>query len=112
MNVRLLLCGVISVLLALASANRLRSQDPAPAAQPHDQFLAGTITALSDTSITVTRTVMGKDSTIRTFAITPTTEIKGKPKMDWRVTVRFVSEENGDRAVRIIVRGPPQPKKQ
>ena len=59
MNVRLLLCGVISVFLALASADRLRSQDPAPAAQAHDQLMAGTITALSDTSITVTRTVMG-----------------------------------------------------
>jgi|SRR3984885_371932 hypothetical protein len=112
MNVRLLLCGVISVFLALASADRLHSQDPAPAAQAHDQLMAGTITALSDTSITVTRTVMGRDSTIRTFAITPATEIKGKPKMDWRVTVRFVAEGNGDRAVRITVRGPPQPKKQ
>jgi hypothetical protein len=112
MNVRLLSCGVISVFLALFSANHLLSQDPPSAAQPHDQLMAGTITALSDTSITVTRTVMGRDSTIRTFAITPATEIKGKPKMDWRVTVRFVSEENGDRAVRITVRGPPQPKKQ
>ena len=112
MKVHLLTCGVISVFLALASAGHLQSQDPAPAAQPHDQFLAGTITALSETSITVTRTVMGKDSTIRTFAITPSTEIKGKPKLDWRVTVRFVSGEGGDRAVRIIVRGPPQPKKQ
>jgi hypothetical protein len=112
MDVRLLLCGVISVFLALASADCLRSQDAATAVQPHDQFLTGTITALSATSITVTRIVMGKESTVRTFAITPATEIKGKPKMDWRVTVRFVSEENGDRAVRIIVRGPPQPKKQ
>ena len=43
---------------------------------------------------------MGKDSTIRTFAITSATEIKGKPKLDWRVTVRFVTEESGDRAVR------------
>jgi len=100
------------VLLAFASANRLHGQDPAPATPPHDQFLAGTITALSATSITVTRTVMGKESTVRTFAITSATEIKGKPKVDWRVTVRFVSEEGGDRAVRIIVRGPPQPKKQ
>jgi len=112
MDVRFLLCGVISVFLALSSANHLLSQDPAPAVQPHDQLMAGTITALSATSITVTRTVMGRDSTIRTFAITPATEIKGKPKMDWRVTVRFVAEANGDRAVRIIVRGPPQPKKQ
>jgi hypothetical protein len=106
------LCGVISVFLALASAHPSSSEDPAPAVQPHDQLMAGTITALTDTSITVTRTVMGRDSTIRTFAITPATEIKGKPKMDWRVTVRFVTEANGDRAVRIIVRGPPQPKRQ
>lgn len=111
MYVRLLLCGAISVFLALVSPHRLLSQDPAPATQPHDQFLAGTITALTATSITVTRVVMGKESTVRTFAITSSTEIKGKPKVDWRVTVRYVSDENGERAVRIIVRGPPPPKK-
>ena len=111
MNVRLLSCLAISVLLASASSNPLRSQDPAPAVQPHDQFFSGIVTALTETSVTVTRTVLGKESTVRTFIITPETHIEGKPKTKSRVTVRFVPDENGDRAVRIIVRGAPQPKK-
>ena len=98
--------------LAFANSNPVWSQDHAAAAQPQDQFFAGIITALSATSITVTRTVLGKESTARTFAITPETHVVGKPKLKSRVTVRFVSDETGDRAVRIIVRGSPQPKKQ
>ncbi|MFN7995710.1 MAG: hypothetical protein U0Q18_19020 [Bryobacteraceae bacterium] len=109
---RLLWCGALSVFLALAGLNNLRSQDPVPAVQPQDQFFAGTITALNETSITVTRTVLGKESTVRSFSITPETHIEGKPKVKSRVTVRFVSGEEGDRAVRIIVRGAnPPPKK-
>ena len=116
MGVRLLSCGVLSVFLAVASANLLLSQDPTPAVQPQDQFFAGIVTALSDTSLTVTRTVLGKDSTIRTFNITAETHIEGKPRLKSRVTVRFISEKSDDgetqtyRAVRIIVRGAP-PKK-
>jgi hypothetical protein len=89
----------------------MQSQDPAPAVQPQDQFFSGIITALTQTSLTVSRTVLGKESTIHTFTITPETHIVGKPKMKSRVTVRYVTDENGDRAVRIIVRGAPQPKK-
>jgi len=113
MYVRFLSCGAISVLLALASFNPVRSQDhPAATAQVQDQFFAGIVTVLTDSSVTVTRTVLGKDPTARTFAITKETHIEGKPKVKSRVTVRFVTEESGDRAVRIIVRGAaPQPKK-
>ena len=109
---RLLSCGAISVFLALAGSNSSRSQDPTPSVQPQDQFFSGIITALSDTNITVTRTVLGKESAVRTFTITPETHIEGRPKLKSRVTVRFVTAEDGDRAVRIIVRGAPQPKKQ
>ena len=69
MDVRFICCGAISVFLAFALSNPSRSQDPA-AVQPQDQFFAGIITALSSTSVTVTRTVLGKDATVRTFAIT------------------------------------------
>ncbi len=111
MGVRLLVCGAISVFLASAGSDPLRSQDPAPSVQPQDQFFSGIITALTETNVTVTRTVLGKESTVRTFNITPETHIEGKPKVKSRVTVRFVADENGDRAVRIIVRGAPRPKK-
>jgi phage terminase large subunit-like protein len=80
--------------------------------EPQDQYFAGIITALTDANVTVTRTVLGKESTVRTFTITPETHIEGKPKLKSRVTVRFLADERGDRAVRIIVRGAPQQKKQ
>jgi len=115
MDVRFLSRGAIGVFLALAISNSVWSQDhPAAAAPVQDQFFAGIVTALSDTSVTVTRTVLGKESTVHTFTITPETHIEGKPKLKSRVTVRYVTGENGDRAVRIIVRTatPPPPKKQ
>jgi hypothetical protein len=115
-NVRLLSCGVIGVLMALAGSNPVRSQDPPPSVQqPADPFFAGVVTALTDTSITLTRTVLGK-ATVRKFAITAETVVEpasGKPKLKQKVTVKWVAGENGDRAEKIILRGSaPAPKKQ
>jgi hypothetical protein len=114
--VRFIIFGILTCLLAcpiLAPAQT--AQDP-PAEQPKDQFFAGYITAVSDTEITVSRTVLGKQSSTRTFQITPETKIEGKPKVKAKVTVQFVAAEEGDRAVHIIVREnstpPPQNKKQ
>lgn len=114
MNVRFICCGALGVCLVLSSSSGARSQDSPAAVQPQDQFFAGTITALSETSVTVTRTVLGKESTVRTFAITAETAIQGgKPKLKSRVTVKWVSGDDGDRAVKIILRGAvPPPKKQ
>lgn len=78
--------------------------------KPREQYFAGYITALSDIQITVTRTVLGDKSSTRTFAITPETHIEGKPKVKSRVTVQYVADEEGDRAVQIIVRSPSQKK--
>lgn len=117
-NVRFLSCGVIGLLLGLGGAGMVRSQDDPPlsAQQPvADQYFAGVVTALSEESITLTRTVLGK-STVRAFAITAETRYSpegGKPKLKQKVTVKWVSGDNGDRAVKIILRGsPPPPKKQ
>jgi hypothetical protein len=100
------------MLLAVTGSYRALAQDVAPEVQPQDQFFTGTVTALTETSVTVTRTVLGKDSTVRTFVITPETHFEGKPKVKSKVTVRYVSGDAGDRAVRIIVRGAtPPPKK-
>ena len=113
-NVRSLCCGAISVLLALAGSSPVRSQDPPPSAQqPVDQYFAGVVTALADDSITLTRTVLGK-ATVRSFAITAETVVQpegGKPKLKAKVTVKWVSQENGDRALKIILRGSVAPPK-
>jgi hypothetical protein len=72
---------------------------------PPDQYFAGAITALEDGKITVRRTVLGKDST-RSFQITSQTRIEGRPKVNARVTVKYVATEDGDMAIHIIVRAP------
>jgi hypothetical protein len=81
-------------------------EPPAPA---KEQMFSGTVTAANETSLTVNRTG-SKDS--RTFSITPETKFEGPPlKVSARVTVRFLAAEGGDRAVRVIVRGPTAPPK-
>ncbi len=113
--VRFIIFGFLTCLLACASLTAQTTEETPPASQPKDQFFAGYITAVSDTQITVSRTVLGKQSSTRTFQITPETRIEGTPKVKAKVTVQFVpaGEGEGDRAVHIIVRatnGPP-PKK-
>lgn len=87
------------LLIAIASAQQDGSH-----ALPPDQFYSGTIVEITADKITVSRTVLGKDSGTRTFIITPETRIEGRPRAKARVTVRFVSEEENDRAIHIIVR--------
>lgn len=112
---RFIILGILTCLLACAGSLAGQNTEEPPASQPKDQFFAGYITAVSDTQITVSRTVLGKQSSTRTFQITPETRIEGKPKVKAKVTVQFVAEEEGDRAVHIIVREtnsqPPPPKK-
>ena len=83
---------------------RAQEQTPGLQGQPEDQFFSGTITALESDKITVTRTVLGTESTTKTFVITSETRFEGKPKLKARVTVRFVTEDEKDRAVHVVVR--------
>jgi len=113
--VQVFLRGILSLLLLLAFSTESRGKDDPSATQPPpDQYFAGIVTALSDTSVTITRTNLGK-STVRTFIITSETVIQGgKPKLKTKVTVQWVKGDDGDRAVKIILRAaaPPAPKKQ
>ncbi len=112
---RFVILGILTCLLLCPAFLPAQATEEPPAGQPKDQFFAGYITAISDTEITVSRTVLGKQSSTRTFQITPETKIEGKPKVKAKVTVQFVAGEEGDRAVHIIVRenatAPPPGKK-
>jgi len=82
-----------------------RAQDAAPAEQqPKNNFFSGTITALDGDKVTVSRTALGKTKETRTFLITKETRIEGNLKLKVRVTVRYTHDDDGDRAVHIIVR--------
>lgn len=80
------------------------AQDPPPTAEPDHEFVSGAVTDLSPGRIVVNRAVIGKPPEDRTFLITADTKIEGALKIGARVTVGFTSSEEGDVAVRIIVR--------
>jgi hypothetical protein len=68
-----------------------------------DQFFAGVVSASSPEQLTVSRVLQGKNER-RTFRITPETKFEGHLSADARVTVRFVSGDDGDVATLVIVR--------
>jgi hypothetical protein len=105
--VRFIRYALFFAALVLAVALRPSvAQQSAPAAAP---MFSGVITAVSATSLTVVRTEP-KDT--KTFIITPETKFEGpKPQVNARVTVRYIAADEGDRAVRIIVRAPAKPAK-
>jgi hypothetical protein len=80
-----------------------------------DTFFAGTVSQFTSETIIVGRTVRGKAES-RTFSLTPHTKIEGKLVLRVRVTVRYITDDDGDTATLIVVRGaapkPAKPKKQ
>ena len=91
------------------------AQEQTPSQEGSYEFVSGTITEVSAERIIVNRSVMSKAAENRTFLITGDTKIEGKLRAKARVTVGFKTTDEGDVAVRIIVRsgqGPtPTPKK-
>ena len=54
--------------------------------------------------MTVLKAVRGKTPETLTFLISKDTRVEGKLRMKARVTVRYADDEDGHRAVHIIVR--------
>jgi len=84
------------------------AQDPpekkAEEAKP-ETFFAGTVVETTADQITVSRVVLGKTEK-RVFRVTPDTKCEGKLKPKVRVTIRYVTSEEGETAELIIVRSP------
>ena len=103
-------------LLAVAAATPLFA-DESNTAKTADTFFAGTVSQFSADTMIVGRTVRGKAES-RTFSLTPQTKIEGKLAAKVRVTVRYITDDDGDTATLIVVRGaapapkPPKQKKQ
>ncbi|MGH9558142.1 MAG: hypothetical protein ACRD30_02815 [Bryobacteraceae bacterium] len=98
---------------AQAPAPQTTAQSPeeAPAQQKKgNTFFAGTVTETTPQILSVARVVSGKRQS-RTFHVTPETKIEGKLRMKVRVTVGYVTGDDGDTATLIVVRTPPAPKK-
>lgn len=71
---------------------------------PLYEFFSGEVVELSADRLTVERKVRGKDHQRHTFLITPETKVEGKLSIKTRVTVGFKPGDEGDVAVRVIVR--------
>jgi hypothetical protein len=99
----------VVALLIGAPASLLRA-DETTAAKKADAFFAGTVAEATADTIMVARTVRGKAES-RTFNLTPQTKIEGKLAPRVRVTVRYVSDDDGDTATLIVVRGLPKASK-
>ena len=78
-------------------------------AKKTDMFFAGTVLETTPEKITVSRVVRGKAQK-RSFRVTPETKVDGKLRVRVRVTVRYVADDDGDTATRIVVRAA-QPQK-
>jgi hypothetical protein len=81
-------------------------QDPSEkkAEEPKlDTFFAGTVVESTAEKITVSRVVLGKTEK-RVFRITPDTKCEGKLKAKVRVTIRYITTDDGETAELIIVR--------
>jgi hypothetical protein len=79
-------------------------QEQPPAEQPSEEYYSGTVVAYAGESVMVARTVLGKTSSPRRFVITQETQIEGKLKVKCRVTVQYITKEEVDQALHIIVR--------
>ena len=95
---------MLLLLLSPVAFVPVRAQGASPSEQSHSEFFSGVVTTLAEDKITVFKTVLGKSSETRTFLITPETRVEGKLRVKVRVTVRYAREEEGDRALHIIVR--------
>lgn len=68
-----------------------------------DTFFSGTVIESTADKITVSRVVLGKTEK-RVFRVTPDTKCEGKLKAKVRVTIRYVTAEDGETAELIIIR--------
>ena len=102
-----LFLGILALTPALSQENK-QGSNPSEA---NYEFFSGTIADLPEGKITVSRAVLGKAPESRTFVITADTKIEGTLKTEARVTVGFKPGDEGNLAVRIIVRASNPPKR-
>jgi hypothetical protein len=75
----------------------------------YDETFSGPIVEVSAAKITVSRSILGKPAEKRTFLIKPDTRIEGKLRVRAKVTVGFVTTDDGDVARLVVVRPAQKP---
>lgn len=93
------------------------SKKDEPKSEPsYDDTFSGPVVELTAAKITVSRSILGKPAEKHTFLIKSDTRVEGRLRVRAKVTVGFVSMDDGDVARLIVVRTtapkpPPQPDK-
>ncbi len=104
-----LLFLVLSTSMPAAPAAQQEQQQAAEEVSP--DFYSGTVSEVPEGKVTVVRSLLGKAPETRTFIITADTKVEGRLRVKARVTVGYRTTDDGDVAVRIIVRNQQNPKK-
>jgi len=104
---------VAIVVMVLARVPAGRAQEPSDARQSEAQTdtFSGTVTDLKSDRITVRRSIAGLTAENKVFLMQSDTRVEGKPHLKARVTVGFVTNENGEAVARLIVVRQATPKK-
>ena len=92
---------LLGVVLSCAPVLRAQDEPPNKSEPAYDDTFAGPIVEVTATKVVVSRTVLGKTEK-RAFLIKADTRIEGKLKVKVKVTVGFVTTDEGDVA-RLIV---------
>ncbi len=115
-SVRLCLATLLILAGALSTPGvaqeRELSKPEAPKTEPkYDDTFSGSIIELTTAKITVSRSILGKPAEKRVFLINADTRIEGKCRLKQKVTIGFVTTDDGDVARLIVVRQKPPEKK-
>jgi hypothetical protein len=92
-----------------ASLEKSSHADNSKSEPKYDQTFSGAIVEVTATKITVSRSILGKPAEKRTFWIKSDSRIEGKLRVRARVTVGYVTSDDGDVARLVVVRTSQKP---
>ncbi len=101
-------CVVIGVTHTPLAAVVTQDAEGQEAESLPSEFFSGSVQDLSETSVSVTRSLAGKTPETRMFQLSNDTIVEGHLKKQARVTVGFRTHDGQDHAWRIIVRENPE----
>jgi len=84
-------------------SQEIAKPDGAKSEPAYDETFSGPIVEVSATQITVSRSILGKPAEKRKFSIKPDTRIEGKLRVRAKVTVGFVTTDDGEDVARLVV---------
>ncbi|HTB18463.1 MAG TPA: hypothetical protein VK708_10110 [Bryobacteraceae bacterium] len=103
------LFGIGSSAQENASLEKSSHGDNSKSEPKYDQTFSGPIVEVTATQITVSRSILGKPAEKRTFSIKSDTRVEGKLRVRVKVTVGYVTTDDGDVARLVVVRASQKP---